>query len=88
MPFASKAQATDENGNIKKGFKEIIDKNGKTKYLSENRPSSKVTVAKKVKEVKIKETEPIEVPKKEKKVKKNKKGEVLIDPFYLPAVES
>jgi hypothetical protein len=61
MPFASKSQAVDSNGNIKKGYREITDKNGKTKYLSENKPKAIPKSDKKE-------------PKKESKVKKESKA--------------
>lgn len=70
MPFASKAAAVNKQGNIRKGFREITDKNGKTRYLTENKPVKKEIkkdVKKDVKEVK---------PKKDKTEKAKTKGVV------------
>jgi len=76
MPFASKTNACAKNGNIKKGFREVTDKNGKIRYMTDNK---KKDVKKDVKEVKkdkpkTEKAKPKGVtPEKVEKVKKVKK---------------
>ena len=73
MPFASASNALTNNGEIKPGYKMITDKNGKIKYLSENKPKSKsepkTPKASKASKVSKKAT-PITKPKEPKRPKK------------------
>lgn len=72
MPFASKATATNSNGTLKKGFKEITDKNGKTRYLSTTPATRKASTMPKIKDSK-KSKESKKEPKKSKESKKEPK---------------
>lgn len=72
MPFASKATATNSNGTLKKGFKEITDKNGKTRYLSATPAPRKASTMPKIKDSK-KSKESKKEPKKSKESKESKK---------------
>lgn len=81
MPFASKANAVNKQGNIRKGFKEITDKNGKTRYLTENNPVKKTInkdVKKDVKKEKIVK-EKTEKAKTKGVAKEKKMKDVIID---------
>ena len=75
MVFASKQQATDSKGKVKKGYKAVTDKNGKVRYLTESKP---------VKTNKVAETK----PKKEKKEKKEKKLDKGKEPMDQEVDES
>lgn len=78
MPFASKDTATDSKGKIKKGYKEVTDKNGKVRYMTETPPKSglKVTKDKKgvIKVSKVEQKAPAKktAPKESKESKESK----------------
>ena len=81
MVFASKAIATNSNGTLKKGFKEITDKNGKTRYLSDTPAPRKASTMPKIKEsLKESKKEPKKTTKKEpkKEPKEPKKIEISL----------
>lgn len=70
MPFAAKSTACAKNGNVKKGFKMITDKNGRERYMTDG-PSKvlkKEVIKKDVKQV-GKKVKPGEVVKKDSKNK-------------------
>lgn len=70
MPFAAKSAACAKNGNVKKGFKMITDKNGKERYMTDG-PSKVVKSDVKKKDVKpvLKKVKKEIVEKKEVKTK-------------------
>ena len=80
MVFASKQQATDSKGKVKKGYKAVTDKNGKVRYLTESKPVK----TNKVQQEKVAETK----PKKEKKEKKEKKLDKGKEPMDQEVDES
>ena len=47
MPFASKSAATMKNGKVRKGFREITDTRGYTRYMTDNKPKKDVKPVKK-----------------------------------------
>lgn len=93
MPFCKQTDATDSKGKIKNGFKEITDKNGKKRYMSETpAPKLKVTKDKKgvikvskveqkapAKKTALKESKASKTPKTPKTPKTSKKKEEVDD---------
>lgn len=70
MPFCGKSQATMKSGKVRKGYREVVCKNGSIKYMTEpSKPVVKVTAAKEVKPKPVKEKAVKPKPVKEKVVK-------------------
>lgn len=69
MPFAAKSIACAKNGNIKKGFRVITDKNGKERYMTDIKTEPKKKVIKQM-------AKPVEKMTGKKDVKKDKKENV------------
>ena len=86
MPFASKSNAIGKNGKLKRGYREIVGKDGKTRYMTDTKKKDvkpkKEVKTKKVKKVKKEEigkdsedTEEVIETKKPNKTKKKIKLE-------------